>query len=1344
MKGIRIGVTITLVLAVVLSGLALAGQTNGKLVSPTGSAHSNTSQVKAQLAHSMLSFLANYLNSSIPGRTETPTTSGSHTSVVSSADSAGSSERRATPSYIAYSEQTLSLINNTLLPGNGPTANVASATYFAYDAVTHQVLVQGIYDSTIVTVNATTDTVQGGFPAARLGNYFGNGMAIDPSTGLAWEANQGSDVEVANPITDAVLAQIGVGSVPIAIAIDDISHQAFIANEGSSNVSVIDTQTLKVVATLPCGKNPETVAFVPETDTVYVGNWGSGNVTMFNGTTLANAGSFASVSRPQQPVFDPDNHDLYFMGEYGGGTTVFNTSTGLVAATISTGPYGVAGAFDPINGRVFLLDQSDLTILNGSTNALVNTVGIGSAGSSLVWDPSDHEVFTTDGTSPGTISVLNDTTGNLVTSWDDGGTPDGIIYNPERQEVDIANQGVGNISVVDSTSNSVVRYILVSYLPFISGAGPVNGQVFVGGACPGGLAELNATTEIIGSCISFPGKAVDPVYDPSNHLLYVSDGYEWVQVINVSRDVIVSSIFIGDSPYWAGPWEMSIDPRNNTLFVANTDWTNVSVISLSTDRLVASVNAGAEAALYDPADNSEWLSAFVSPGYVYRFNASTYAPLAKVSVGSYPDQMLYDPFTHTVYVANSGSGSVSVLNATTSSLVTNFSVGAGAYALGLDPNDGLVLCTSAWSNDVTVIDARTNTFLMTLPAGSWPRSVTFSVKGDFAAVPDQNSGSINIYRFHSIPGPKIESFTADPPTFPLGNTTNLTATVLDTSGVPSYAYSGLPPGCKSSNVSTMLCTPTVAGTFTIALNVTDSAGFWSVSSLKINVTGPLIVSASGSPLSGTVPLDVSFTGVVFGGTPPYRYSWEYGDGSLGSTSSSPSHTYNSTGTFQANLTVVDSKGAVAIRSLNITVKPAGLPLSATISATPSSGNAPLSVTFSSTVSGGVSPYVNAWNFGDGSVGSTSPSPSHTYNGTGTFEVEFTVTDNIGATSTRFTNITVVSPVSPLAATISATPLSGNVPLKVSFTSSTSGGSPPITFTWGFGDGSGGSTAANLSHTYNTSGSFQVKFSAHDSADHSAVRWTNVTASTPGTPFSASVASNVTSGTVPFVVSFTATASGGTSPYTFDWSFGDETVGSGAAITHAYTTAGVFQVQMTASDSASHTAVKWLNITASPGSKPLAVTLSANPLTFYLGNSTNLSATATGGKGAYTFSWPILPTGCSSAGSSTLRCTPTATGKLSVEVTVVDGQGAMVGAWTNLTVLPPVEKGTSCCGGFSVFGLDPTMSILLLVAIAAVVIVVMVAVVVVLRKKNDGTGPPSEPPTVQAGPPGPPPYIPPFG
>src|SRR5581483_7409257 len=157
------------------------------------------------------------------------------------------------------------------------------------------------------------------------------------------------------------------------------------------------------------------------------------------------------------------------------------------------------------------------------------------------------------------------------------------------------------------------------------------------------------------------------------------------------------------------------------------------------------------------------------------------------------------------------------------------------------------------------------------------------------------------------------------------------------------------------------------------------------------------------------------------------------------------------------------------------------PLSAAAGGSPTTGNAPLSVSFTGSATGGTAPYSYSWNFGDSST-STSQNPSHTYTAAGTYKATLTVTDSASPAHTATSSVTVtVSAVgNPLAATASGTPTSGQVPLNVAFTGTATGGTPPYSYGWNFGDSST-STSQNPSHTYNAAGTYTATLTVTDSA-----------------------------------------------------------------------------------------------------------------------------------------------------------------------------------------------------------------------------------------------------------------------
>lgn len=355
---------------------------------------------------------------------------------------------------------------------------------------------------------------------------------------------------------------------------------------------------------------------------------------------------------------------------------------------------------------------------------------------------------------------------------------------------------------------------------------------------------------------------------------------------------------------------------------------------------------------------------------------------------------------------------------------------------------------------------------------------------------------------------------------------------------------------------------------------------------------PLSASATAAPTSGAAPLAVSFTGSASGGAPPYTWDWDFGDGSAHKSSQNVAHTYASAGVFHPVLTVRDSAAHTATDT-HLVID--STQMTATATATPASGNAPLNVAFKAAVAGGQPPYTYAWDFGDGAV-STAQNPSHTYASAGTYRPLLTVRDAAQATAEDGSLSIRVSPPGVLTADARADRTTGPLPLTVAFTGTVSGGIPPYTYAWSFGDG-GQAATQNASHTYPTEGAYPVAFTVRDSA--SAAATDDHLTIYVGSDFQASATGQPLSGAAPLTVQFGAAASGGSPPYAYAWDFGDGSTSTLQNPSHTYGADGEYGVLLTAQDSIGRTATDpdlAVKVGSSPGAPVITgVAKATNPL-----------------------------------------------------------------------------------------------------------------------------------------------------
>lgn len=139
---------------------------------------------------------------------------------------------------------------------------------------------------------------------------------------------------------------------------------------------------------------------------------------------------------------------------------------------------------------------------------------------------------------------------------------------------------------------------------------------------------------------------------------------------------------------------------------------------------------------------------------------------------------------------------------------------------------------------------------------------------------------------------------------------------------------------------------------------------------------------------------------------------------------------------------------------------------------------------------------------------------------------------------------------------------GAGPLPVQFFSSVFGGSPTYTFRWTFGD-AGTSTAPDPAHVYASSGVYAVGLTVTD-ARGGVTGSSNLTLDVLN-PLVVQAEASATYPNQGQSVVFSALVSGGESPYSYAWTFGDGAISNAAQPAHAFTDSGTHTVVLVVTD-----------------------------------------------------------------------------------------------------------------------------------------------------------------------------------
>ncbi len=161
--------------------------------------------------------------------------------------------------------------------------------------------------------------------------------------------------------------------------------------------------------------------------------------------------------------------------------------------------------------------------------------------------------------------------------------------------------------------------------------------------------------------------------------------------------------------------------------------------------------------------------------------------------------------------------------------------------------------------------------------------------------------------------------------------------VSTSGGTPSvtYAYTGLPSPCVSSNVIALVCTPLVSGSYAIEVTATDGAGGAVSATVNITVNPvPVISNFQATPNTLTLGANVTFTVAASGGTGPLNYSYSGLPGGCTTVNLSKfTCTPILVGTSTVTVTVTDAQGVSATTTTGLTVN-SGTSPSGTTSGSP--------------------------------------------------------------------------------------------------------------------------------------------------------------------------------------------------------------------------------------------------------------------------------------------------------------------------------------------------------------------------------------------------------------------------
>jgi YVTN family beta-propeller protein len=293
--------------------------------------------------------------------------------------------------------------------------------------------------------------------------------------------------------------------------------------------------------------------------------------------------------------------------------------------TIHVGSYPYGITFDPVNGLLYVTNfgSNNISVVNATTNQVVAWIPMPFGIGPIVTDTVTGVVYTGDAVS--TVYGINSSTNRV--EWriplagagcPSGCAPDAQTYDAANGDIYVTDIVTNNVSVIHGTT--AVAAIPVGNSPNGAAYDSANGEVFVsneGATIPANLTVIDGTTNRVVGQVYPSGNGPGVAYASSNGDVYtctngIQNGFSnLVSVANGTTNAVIVSI-----PISSACGEAVYDPNNGYVYITDRDkpggqdLSNVTLVDPDTNRIVLTqpVELGPIGIAYDSANNNIYVA----------------------------------------------------------------------------------------------------------------------------------------------------------------------------------------------------------------------------------------------------------------------------------------------------------------------------------------------------------------------------------------------------------------------------------------------------------------------------------------------------------------------------------------------------------------------------------------------------------------------------------------------------------------------------------------------------------------------------------------------------------------
>ena len=239
-----------------------------------------------------------------------------------------------------------------------------------------------------------------------------------------------------------------VGSIPSHVAFNPAGTRAYVANQGSADVSVIDVATHSELGYISLPSDAWNVLVSKNATRLYA-TTNQGQLAVINTATNAIVApmTLRLGDALRGIVEDAPRNMLYVAGRNSGNIYVVDTRSNTVVRTIILGGIPQRIAVSPDGEELYVANEArGLDIVTLSTGAF-RTVAIGGGGYGLAMSPDGVQLYVTI-PNAGVTRIVTRATGTVVGSITTGGRPRNVAFSARGDYAVITNEDGGSVTFV--------------------------------------------------------------------------------------------------------------------------------------------------------------------------------------------------------------------------------------------------------------------------------------------------------------------------------------------------------------------------------------------------------------------------------------------------------------------------------------------------------------------------------------------------------------------------------------------------------------------------------------------------------------------------------------------------------------------------------------------------------------------------------------------------------------------------------------------------------------------------------------------------------------------------------